>query len=88
VCYPDIVYRIDGRGSPLAAILTEARARYAAGRSMRGLPRPAGYEETGYYSEQHRELSDGTTAAYLAWRWRDRGRLRGVNLGRIDDAAA
>lgn len=85
--YPDIADRLDDGTADIAGILDLAAARHAAGRSMRGLPKPAGDDlpEDGYWSLQRRTLQDGTRATYLAWRWREHNRLKARNLGRIDD---
>lgn len=85
--YPDLSDRADDHTAPVAGILDLARELHAAGRHVRGLPRPAGLEPGGYYSVQRRTLRDGTHASYLAWRWREGNRLRAANLGRIDDAS-
>lgn len=69
------------------AILAEARARYAAGVSVRGLPRPfdAPEDRESWYTLQRRPLADGQTAAYLMLRWR--GKIDGKtgrSLGRLN----
>lgn len=69
------------------AILAEARARFAAGASVRGLPRPfdAPEDRESWYTLQRRPLADGGTAAYLMLRWR--GRIDGKtgrSLGRLN----
>ncbi len=51
------------------AILAEARARYAAGADIRGLPRPADAPPDAYYAVQHRKLANGESGIYLYLRW-------------------
>ncbi len=92
MCYPDIVDRLDaestGDGLPAEEVLTLARERFAAGRSMRGLPHVADLPMPGWWAVQRRPLLDGTPAVYLHWRWRRLGgRGKSLSLGRLDGQA-
>lgn len=80
MCYPDPV----DRTADLAGILAAARERHAAGKSPRGLPRPAGLEPGGWWHASRHALADGTVATYLTWRWRDRNSVRSRAVGRLD----
>lgn len=70
------------------AILQEARRRYAAGLSVRGLPRPHGAPPDAWWTVQRRKpTSDGTVPVYLMLRWRypnEAGGKRARSLGRLN----
>lgn len=64
-------------------LLDEARERYAAGVSMRGLRRPDDAPDGAWWSVQRRRLRTGEPVVYLMLRWRDNNRLRARSLGRL-----
>ncbi len=67
-------------------ILVLARKRYAAGEGLRGLPRPEGFPDCGWYTKQPRLLRNGETAVYLMYRWpaREKDGTRVHSLGRLN----
>lgn len=64
-----------------AAILEEARSRYASGQKIRGLPRPHDTPHPHAWYSVHRRPPHGT---YLMLRWKDGETVRSRNLGRLD----
>lgn len=68
------------------SILAEARQRYTAGVSVRGLRRPHDAPDAAWWTVQRRKLRGGERAAYLMLRWRnpETGGPTVRSLGRLD----
>lgn len=70
--------------APVARVLEIARARWAMGMGVRGLPRPEGHPVGGWYHVQKRKLKGGSTAVYLSYRYYLEARPAAKNLGRLN----